>query len=374
MRIGFDAKRAFMNASGLGNYSRTLIGSLLENFPEHTYVAFTPKIENGLGSELLSPGKLKVIQPPQLMRSFLSSWWRTSVVSEDIRAQHIDVFHGLSNELPNRIPVSTLKVVTIHDLIFLRHPEWYPLVDRNIYYRKFRNACKQADVIVAVSGQTKKDIQYYFNTADEKIKVIYQSCDERFSARGSNDALTEFKKRNNLPGKYILYVGTIEERKNLLTLLEALTKVGDISLVVIGKKKKYFEKVNAFINANNLRTRVLFPGMIAQDELPLYYQCASVFVYPSRYEGFGIPVIEALSSGTPVITSSTPALPEAGGSSTLYVNPDDVDGLVEKLKLVFSDDALRSKMIMDGLEYVKRFSPKMTSSLMMELYKNSYKG
>ncbi|MEO8087557.1 MAG: glycosyltransferase family 1 protein [Bacteroidota bacterium] len=372
MKIGFDAKRAFMNASGLGNYSRTLIQSLMENFPEHKYVAFTPKIEDGLGSDLTSTGKLRIIVPPQIMRGFLSSWWRSSMVSEDIRAQNLDVFHGLSNELPKRIPVSTMKVVTVHDLIFLRHPEWYPLFDRNNYYKKFRNACKQADVVVAVSEQTKKDIQYYFNTDEKKIKVVYQSCNRQFLSRGSDATLLEFRNKNNLPERYILYVGTIEERKNLLTLLQALTKI-DVSLVVIGRKKSYFEKVNAFINANNLQSRILFPGKTGKEELPLYFQCASAFVYPSRYEGFGIPVIEALSSGTPVITSSTTALPEAGGPSSLYFNPDDVDGLVEKIKSVLDDGELRKKIVGDGLEYVKRFDPAETSAQMMEIYKGSSK-
>lgn len=371
MRIGFDAKRAFMNSSGLGNYSRTLMKSLLDHFPDNEYFAFTPGLNAELGKELLSSEKIKIVLPPQIMQGFLSSWWRSSFISEDIRARNLDVYHGLSNELPKRIPFSTKKIVTIHDLIFLKYPEWYPIIDRNIYYKKFRHACKQADAIVAVSEQTKQDVIYYFNIPEEKIKVIYQSCGDQFTHRATDQDKKQFRERSNLPEKYILYVGTIEERKNLLTLVRSLTKVQDISLVVIGKKKKYFEEVNRFINANSLQNRIIYTENIGTEELRLYYQNATVFVYPSRYEGFGIPVIEALSSGTPVITSSVSALPEAGGSGTLYINPDDADELAQKINMVLMDTVLREKMRRDGYEHVKKFHPKEIAAQMMSLYKDN---
>lgn len=374
MRIGFDAKRAFMNSSGLGNYARTLMKSLIDHFPDNEYFAFTPGLKAELGKELLSSEKIKIVLPPQIMQGFLSSWWRSSLVSEDIRSRNLDVYHGLSNELPKRIPFSTKKIVTIHDLIFLRHPEWYPIIDRNIYYKKFRHACKTADAVVAVSEQTKKDVIYYFNIPEEKIKVIYQSCGDHFTHRATDQEKKQFREKRDLPEKYILYVGTIEERKNLLTLVRSLATVPDIALVVIGKKKKYFDEVNAFVNANHLQQRIIYPDNVDESELKLYYQNAAVFVYPSRYEGFGIPVIEALSSGTPVITSSVSALPEAGGSGTLYINPDDADELAQKINMVLGDTVLREKMIRDGYEHVKKFQPKEIAAQMMALYKDNKEG
>jgi len=368
MRIGFDAKRAFMNSSGLGNYSRTLISSLMENFPGNDYFAFTPGITGNLGKDLVADKKLKIILPPQLMRTFLSSWWRSSMVSEDIRAQNLDVYHGLSNELPKRIPYSTRKIVTIHDLIFLRHPEWYPFIDRNTYYKKFRYACKQADAVVAVSRQTKDDIMYYFNTSEDKIYVIYQGCDKRFSQQVDDTSIEMFRRNKNLPEKYILYVGTIEERKNLLVLVQAMSGLNDVRLVVIGKKKKYFEKVNAFINSNNLRDKILFPADVSSEELPLLYKCATAFIHPGFYEGFGIPILEALCSGIPVIASASSALPEAGGPSSIYFNPNDPAELAEKLKKVLGDRELREKMIRGGILYSGGFSQEKTAGQMMELY------
>jgi glycosyltransferase involved in cell wall biosynthesis len=367
MRIGFDAKRAFMNASGLGNYSRTLIWSLTQQFPGHTYVAFTPGTGNEWGHELIESNRLKIILPPQLMRSFLSSMWRSSFVSEDIRHEQLDIFHGLSNELPRRIPASTKKVVTIHDLIFLRHPEWYPFFDRNIYYKKSRHACKSADAIVAVSEQTRKDILYYFNTPEEKIHVIYQGVDNRFTDKADHQVVGAFRRKKNLPEKYILYVGTIEERKDLLTLVKAISKL-DVKLVAIGKRKKYAEEVDAYIKSNQLESRVIFPGHVTMEELNLFYLGATAFVYPSLYEGFGIPVIEALSCGVPIIATGSTALPEAGGPDSLYFQPGDHNDLSEKIKNVLNDSTLRSKMIQKGFEYIKRFRPETAAAKMMDLY------
>jgi glycosyltransferase involved in cell wall biosynthesis len=367
MRIGFDAKRAFMNASGLGNYSRTLIRSLVELYPENKYVAFTPGINNDLGKDLAESGKVKMIFPPQIMRSVFSSLWRSSFVTEDIRAEQLDLFHGLSNELPKRVPASTKKVVTMHDLIFLHHPEWYSFIDRNTYYRKSRRACKEADAVVAVSDQTKKDIIYFFNTPAEKIHVIYQGVDNRFTIKPDRSAIESFRKKNNLPEKYILYVGTIEERKDLLTLVKAAMNL-DVKVVAIGKRKAYAEKVDAFIRSNNLQSQIIFPANVSSEELNFYFIGATLFVYPSLYEGFGIPVIEALSCGLPVITSNNTALPEAGGPSSIYFNPGDDSDLAGKINLVMNDENLRTKMISEGHEYVKRFSAAATATKMMDLY------
>lgn len=371
MRIGFDAKRAFMNHSGLGNYSRTLMLSLLEQFPENEYVAFTPARKDELGAGLIDSPKLKLIYPPEMMKGVLSSVWRSSFVSRDISAQRLDIFHGLSNELPKGIHRPVKKFVTIHDLIFLRHPKWYPFLDRNVYYKKVRKACKDADVVIAVSEHTKTDIRYYFNTPAEKIKVVYQSCDDAFSVMMSEKEKTEFRNNQQLPERYVLYVGTIEERKDLLTLVKALAKDEEKILVVIGKKKKHFEKVQQFINENNLQPRVLFKENVNSENIPFYFQCAALFVYPSLYEGFGIPVIEALAAGIPVIAANATALPEAGGPSSVYFQPGDENDLAGKINLVWNDAALRQKMVADGKSHVTKFDRKKAAVQLMEHYSAS---
>jgi glycosyltransferase involved in cell wall biosynthesis len=260
--------------------------------------------------------------------------------------------------------------VTIHDLIFLRYPQWYRAADRKIYERKFSHACREADVVVAVSEQTKRDIIDCFGTPENKVKVVYQSCGEEFHPGIDSKSVNAFLHQRGLPDRYLLYVGTIEERKNLLTLVKALQQVRDVDLVVVGKKKKYFEKVRQFIEANGMQDRVFFPDGITSSELPMAYRAASALVYPSYYEGFGIPVLEALRSGTPVIASSRSALPEAGGPTSLYFNPEDYEELAGKIRQVLDDQALREKMIGDGVKYALRFHPQQTSADLMTVYQS----
>ncbi|WP_431200929.1 glycosyltransferase family 4 protein [Mucilaginibacter sp. P25] len=173
-----------------------------------------------------------------------------------------------------------------------------------------------------------------------------------------------------MPNRFILSVGTIEERKNLLLTVMALKNVNDIPLVVIGKETQYTELVKTYITANNLNHRVIFLKDVTFAELPAVYQLASVFVYPSRYEGFGIPVLEALNSGTPVIAATGSCLEEAGGPGSLYVNPDDDIGLAEKLNQVLSDDDLRQTMITKGRAYAANFTNDKLSLQLMQLYQN----
>jgi len=366
MRIGFDAKRAFTNASGLGNYSRSLIHSLLRYYPGNEYFAFTPSPD----PVPFQPPGLKIKLPTSFLLKAFPSLWRTAFLAKDLVKQKIDIYHGLSNELPRRVPATVGKAVTIHDLIFLRYPQWYPAADRKIYERKFSHACREADVVIAVSEQTKRDIVDCFGTQESKVKVVYQSCGEEFYPDIDSKTLNTFLQRRGLPDRYLLYVGTIEERKNLLTLVKALQQVSGIALVVIGKKKKYFEKVRQYIDANGMQDRLYFPDGITAAELPMVYRSALALVYPSYYEGFGIPVLEALWSGTPVIASSTSALPEAGGPSSLYFNPDDHEELAGKIRLVLNDHALREKMTRDGIDYALQFHPQHTAAGLMTIYQS----
>ena len=363
MKIGFDAKRAFSNTSGLGNYARTLIGSLNRYYPENEYLAFTPSAHGP------SPWPhTRVMLPSALPARLFPSLWRSLWMSRDIEHEQLHIFHGLSNELPRGIRPPTRKVVTIHDLIFLRFPQWYPAADRKIYEVKFRQACNDADAIVAVSRQTRDDIVDLFGTTPEKISVVYQSCEENFSRNPSPEELVTYRNRH-LPASYLLSVGTVEERKNLMLTVRALRLLPGISLVVVGRKKKYYEEVQRYISGNGLEGRVLFAEGVTASELPFLYHGALALVYPSRYEGFGIPVIEALRSGTPVIAANTSALPEAGGPSSLYVDPDDEAALAAGVKQLAEDAGLRSRMVAEGLAYAKRFEAQQTSSELMNLYR-----
>lgn len=371
MKIGYDAKRAFFNNTGLGNYSRWLIKALAYFHPENSYFLYTPKAkENSRLHFLGDHGNIFTVVPKSKL---FTSWWRSKGIVNDLKRDGIDLYHGLSHELPSGIGHSGISsAVTIHDLIFMRYPKQFGWVNYRIYLTKVKHACKVADKIIAISEKTKSDIVELLDIQPDKIEVIYQGCDPVFSVKQTDKQKSAVTVKYNLPAKFLLSVGTIEERKNLLLIAKALKDIpNDIPLVVIGKATKYADEVNAYLSANNLSDRVIFLNKVTFDELPAIYQLASVFIYPSRYEGFGIPVLEALNSGTPVIAATGSCLEEAGGPNSLYVDPDDEKGLAEKVNLILTDSGLKQAMIKSGLEYATNFNDDKLALQLQQLYTNT---
>lgn len=364
MIIAFDAKRAFNNKSGLGNYSRNLLKALIKFYPQNRYLLFTPKI-----NELIFNDNGFEIYTPKGLNSIIPSIWRSFTINFDLKKTAPEIYHGLSNELPFFIDNKRIKtVVTIHDLIFLRYPELYRFFDRKIYQCKFKYACKKADIIIAISEQTKNDIIEFFEIEESKIKVVYQSCNPIFFENNIISYEQLFSKYK-IPGEYILYVGTIEKRKNLLTLLKAIHfgKI-NIPIVVVGRKTKYFGEIMSFIKEKKLQN-IFFIGEISNEELALLYKYAKVFVYPSIFEGFGIPVIEAIASGIPVITSNSSCLKETGGDAALYCDPNNHEDLANSILNIISNNSLRNKLIENGKEHIKKFTPEVFAKNIMNIYK-----
>jgi glycosyltransferase involved in cell wall biosynthesis len=375
MQIGFDAKRAVQNNTGLGSYSRFVIEILSEYYPDNTYFLFAPRRkENARLKTLISRPNIAFIFPSGISK-LLSSLWRIFGSKKKINKNSVEIFHGLSNELPLNIHSTGVKmVVTIHDLIFIRYPRYYNWIDRKIYYLKFRYACRKADMVIAVSECTKRDIISFFRIPEEKIKVVYQDCRPDFKWQVSKEKRRQMIGKHQLPDNFILYVGSIEQRKNLLLAVKALNQIPEkIHLVAIGKSTPYQLEIEEYAYEMGLKSRLHIKNDFPFEDLPAVYQLASVFVYPSFFEGFGIPVIEALSCGVPVIAATGSCLEEAGGPASIYVNPNDEAELAAKIREVLNDADLRKKMVACGLEYMKRFDAPKIAGEMMEIYQTLLK-
>lgn len=371
MNIGFDAKRALHNKTGLGNYSRSLIGALDKYFPENNYFLFAKMTENEAFKRWAAALEHTGIIHPKT--KLINSTWRSLVIPSLLKKYACNVYHGLSAELPiGRRPANTKYIVTIHDLIFLRYPSLYPFIDRQIYLRKTLHACKTADHIIAVSEQTKKDLVQFLQITPEKISVIYPTVDPVFSHPWSQEALMQLRQRWNLPREFILNVGTLEERKNALMLLKALTKLPEeVHAVFVGKATKYQSVLDTYIQQNGLRSRVHFLNNIGFAELPGIYRLARMLVYPSRFEGFGVPMLEAAQCGIPSIGAIGSSLAEAGGPGCVCVNPDDVDELVMRIEERRTDEQLRAEISRLGKAHAERLSPQNMAKQTMDIYLSS---
>lgn len=372
MRIGFDGKRAVQNNTGLGNYSRYLLEILSKIYPQNEYHVYAPKNkENSRLQKIKQSANIHFHYPQSFFSKLFSSLWRVRYIKKDLQRDGIEIFHGLSNEIPVGMEKANLKtVVSLHDLIFLRYPELYKPIDRKIYHRKFKYACQKSDIVIAISECTKRDIVSFFGVDPQKIKVVYQGCDKVFSEKVTDRFKDEIKTKYSLPAKYLLFVGSIETRKNLLLVIKSLTQVDEkIHLVAVGKSTPYMEILRKYIVENNLEHRVHFFHQITFAELPVFYQMAHAFVYPSLFEGFGIPIIEALSSQIPVIAATGSCLEEAGGKGAIYVDPLDSDAVAEAITKLYNDEELYKELVRAGQIHLNNFSEETIAKDLIDIYR-----
>ena len=373
MTIGFDAKRAFQNNTGLGNYSRMFIAGIASMYPADRLLLFTPKREGRYKYFFDSYKNVEVIEPKGIWL-LLPSLWRTFGLRGRIGAdkRNMDIFHGLSHELPLFLPKKVKKVVTMHDMIVWRNPDYFPFFDRIIYKVKQRSAARRADTVVAISRQTAVDVEHWLGTPREKTKIVYQSCDSQFYAPVGEEQCSNVRSRYNLPSRYIICVGTIERRKNQVSVVKAMPLLpADVHLVVLGRQTDYFEAVQDAVRNLYLESRVHFIHKAVFADFPALYKMAEVSVYMSLFEGWGIPVLESMCCGTPVVTSNCSSMPEVGGDAALYADPCNVDDIGEKLNRVIANQSLRDQMRQKGLAQAERYSWNAVVESMYELYKKT---
>jgi glycosyltransferase involved in cell wall biosynthesis len=376
MRIGFDAIRAFRNRTGLGNYARQLIRTLAQCAPGHDYRLYSPSADlDGPGGSLPSLPGVSVHTPTGWRtRTPGRQWWRTWALGRTAAADAVDLYHGLSFELPRDLPASTPSVVTVPDLIYRRHPEWFGPIERRLYHWKYGASFRAADRFVAISSQSKDDLVRYYGVQEDRITVVYPACDPAFRARLSQDDIDARLRPLGLDEGYVLTVGTIEERKNVLTLLEAWTRLPGSrrpKLVLVGRRTPYADQVDAFVTSHGLEAEVIMLHGAATSDLPALYQGARALVYPSHFEGFGLPILEAVVSGTPVIASTGSCFDEVGGPGSLYVPPTDPAALADALDRVLADDSLCTAMRDAGWAHASRFDDERLAQSLWAVYRSA---
>lgn len=370
MNIGFDAKRAFCNSRGLGNYSRDTIRLLSEQYPANRYSLFTPRINESIRWNYNTECASTELPQGIFSKKLFSSLWRTKNICEDIKRLNIDVYHGLSHELPYGIEkTGTKTVVTMHDLIFLKNPELFPLFDRYSFKKKYTHGCKTADRVIAISEETKRDLIEFMQEDESRIDVVYQGCNPIFHQPVEERELEEVKKRFSLPNQFMLIICAIERRKNHELILKAMRNPQlDIPLVIVGRPSEYKNHLDELIREYHLENRVIFLNAMPTEALPALYKLASVFVYPSLFEGFGIPILESLTMGTPVVTSEGSCFRETGGDAARYIDNSDADQLAATLIDILQHEDLQQEMVAKGFAHAQKFSDESIARNLMSVY------
>lgn len=361
MKIAFDAKRAFWNNRGLGNYSRDVIRLLATYAPANEY--FLCGVPNRQRETLLRQG---TVVAPEGWWKYLPSLWRSGGMLSQL--QGMDVYHGLSGELPWGIEKTGIKsVVTMHDAIFVRYPELYSTTYRWLFTKKVQYACNVADIIIAISEQTKRDLVEFFHADEKKIRVVYQGCSNIFRESVTELQIAEVRRKYALPDCYLLDVGAIEPRKNMKNLLRAMAVAGvSLPLVAIGGKSRYADEMAAEAKRLGVYLRMLHNVPFA--DFPAIYKAAEVMCYPSIFEGFGIPILEAMCVDTPVLTSTGSCFAETGGDAALYADPLNPKEIGTQLLRILNEDGLRKEMIQKGQEQAARFTDERVAANLIKIY------
>lgn len=369
MIIGYDAKRAYNNTTGLGNYSRMVISRFAMAYRDCSCILYTPKVNEDLEDYFKGIANVSTHKPIGLQRWF-KAWWRSRGVVQAVKTDEIDIYHGLSHELPIGLPKDVRKVVTMHDLVAWRFPQYFTKFDARVHRKKQIYACRVADVVVAISEQTKRDLIDFMHVPEEKIKVIYQSCDDIFWYPIEEYDKDQVRKKYDLPEQYLICVGTIEERKNQLAVVRAMKQVPEpYKLVIVGRLRgSYGESVLAERRKLGLTDRVLVIDDADFEDFPYLYACSQGLAYMSRFEGFGIPIVEALCCGVPVLTSNCSSMPEAGGDAAIYADPDNIDEIASQMTRLVSDEALRKQLLSKGVEQKAKFTRDKITSEYHKLY------
>jgi glycosyltransferase involved in cell wall biosynthesis len=368
-----NASPAVHHIAGLGRYAQELMAALLAIDTENEYVAFYNR-----------PSEAQVDPPldrlPHLTTNLPNKPWRMSVLlaqfmhlPQDRLFPGVDLFHATDHLLPRLSQVKS--VFTLHDLVFRFYPETHKPLNRWFLTLMMPRFLQAADAVIAVSECTKRDAIRLYGVDESKIRVIYEGVNPRFRP-ATPEAISVVCQKHGLPEHFILSVGTIEPRKNLDTLLEAYRALRhretQCKLVIVGKKGWLYHGFFRRLRDLGLEDEVIFPGFVSDEDLPALYSAADLFIFPSLYEGFGLPPLEAMACGTPVVTSDVSSLPEIVGDAAITVDPHNAEELAEDILRILGDPELRVRLQNKGLARAKIFSWEDTAKKTLEIYEEVF--
>jgi len=391
MRIGIDYTAAVQQRAGIGRYTRGLVRALAEVDRENEYVLFTA-VGGQRWADRNWPQNFRMRMVPLSDHAMAILWHRLRLpLPVEVFIGRVDLFHSPDFVLP---PTRARAILTVHDLSFLRCPECADPNLRAYLNRAVPRSVRRADLILADSQNTKDDLVELLGVSPDKIEVVYPGVDGRFRPIEDEALLEGVRRRYNLPPHFVLSLGTLEPRKNFVRLIEAFAsmqvgkwasgqkadletcklanlqtcKPANLHLVIAGGKGWLYEGILRRPEELGISDAVLFLGFIPDEDLPALYNLADLFVYPSLYEGFGLPPLEAMACGVPVVASNRPSLPEVLGQAALLVDPLDVEGLAAAMKRALEDEGLRKRMVKRGLERARGFTWRKAARELLRIY------
>jgi len=364
MRIGIDARLVYYSQAGIGQYILHLADGLSRIDTENEYVLLQSRKDD-----------TTILEQPNFRRVSLwtPSHHRLERYSLNVELMRLglDVLHSPDFIPPHR--PACKSVITVHDLAFLLYPHFLTKESAR-YYGHIDDAVRWTDHIIAVSESTRRDTVDHLGVPEDKITVVHEAASPIFRPVSQDEARQQVRNRHGIDGRFILFVSTIEPRKNVPTLMRALWQLvecykEDVRLVLAGGKGWLYEDAFSAVDELNLDERVHFVGRVSSEDLLYLYNSAELLAHPAFYEGFGLPPLEAMACGLPVIVSNVSSLPEVVGDAGLLVDPHDVDELTVGIWRVLTDEELRQEMIEKGLRQAARFSWDRAASETLEIYR-----
>lgn len=380
MKIGIDCRTILDpksgEAAGVGHYTYNLVNQLLEIDKKNKYILFFDKGVGDAGNFKRKNSEIRFF-PYREYKKFLPIAYSHLLIASFVSRENLDVFHSPASTIP--LAYSKNAVITIHDLAIYKNPKWFP---KQFFSTKVSvpKSLKKAKEIIAVSQYTKKDLIDILKISEKKIKVVLNGVEEREDLdKKDPEDRKKIKEKFNIKKDFILFIGTIQPRKNIAGLISAFDKLRgnkifeNYQLVIAGKKGWNYKSVFEKVRNKALTKKVLFTSYVSREDKIRLLNAASVFCFPSFYEGFGLSILEAMQQGTPVITSNITSTREIGNEAVLLVNPYKSSSIAQALKKVLGDENLRKSLIQKGYSHVKNFSWEKCAKETLDIYKKTYK-